>query len=1240
MQALTARRQSSTTSLSKYERASSPLLQDRSLDFCNAFWGVGDVGVEVLFARMRGATRTIEELRSFWKERAVIEEDYAKRLAKLSKVVLGRDEIGDLRASLDTVRLETERQASFHANLASQIRTDLETPTTAFHNRLLSHKKTQQLSIEKEFKTKQAQEAHVNKAREKYESDGMRINAFTAQSTLVQGKELDKITAKLERAQQTVQVNEREFANFAKILAETTKKWELSWKAFCDNCQDLEEQRIEFMKDNIWAYANAVSTVCVADDESCEKIRLSLEQMEPEREMEYFVSNYGTGNDIPDPPAFVNYNSPDAVPASSQRVTTRPANFIRVSTRELPPRAPSAEPPDDSQPINTAGIGAGGGNRRSEVPADANLLRQDTRRNSMAASPQPYVNGSTVQPPNTAPVLPPSTSPMPASNQQRQSTLGSAYGTPLSNRDPHAEPIDPTAETYIKVGNHAYKVDPSKDPQQQTGAPIANRTASPVKQENGATIDPLEKQLQELKNAVSIGGSTRRNTLHKPPPAQNDAQARASPSVTQSATRPVSNVPQSLSPPGAPAAQINRSPSPNRDYRNSADLVVGAHPAASRPSSPQPPTAAFMMPKNAAPPPGSEMISDVLADYQQSLPGERKAISRNNSYSRRTSTQPQGHAPSASQASIAVPQNANFSHGQNLHRPASVGHAGIGAHGGSRSNSPQPQPVISRGPSPAPNTVRTSYISPPAQNIARAPSPNSIGIALDPNGRVLHDEMAQGYQQHQQALRQQHRGPPPQQQPAYKPPLAPPVQQQQQPQRRLSYMNTPSPTVAPPPQPAMHPVTPPPPPANLYQQPSPAAQPTYGAPPPAAHPTYAPPSQLLYQQQQAPPPQHTQPPIQQQPIHHYQPPPVQQAPTNTYGHGGAQRASSISGGYYGQQQPAPQQAPPPQQQQPQYAQQAPGQGYHQPPQQQTWTAAQRSPSPQPPPPQQQQQAEVTTEDGTPILFYVKALYDYAATIDEEFDFQAGDIIAVTSTPEDGWWTGELLDEARRQRGRNVFPSNFIFSSICRPFPEVAPALSSSGLCLHTITLTWTTSTIFIASSATHIRHLHFNFIVKSSLRTPKHVAEEATVTDLSRSVLQIATRCRWLYVAAMADGLRRFVNAHSGILLLRGRGQGIPYVLWGHRGRLNGLGPFSAVICPAPLIAITWPTPRAPNERLLRPLRAFVNSGTSPPTCFYCDNSRYPESSLFLSDLFGDPGFLSLFFAIAIRRLARGAVGA
>lgn len=61
-----------------------------------------------------------------------------------------------------------------------------------------------------------------------------------------------------------------------------------------------------------------------------------------------------------------------------------------------------------------------------------------------------------------------------------------------------------------------------------------------------------------------------------------------------------------------------------------------------------------------------------------------------------------------------------------------------------------------------------------------------------------------------------------------------------------------------------------------------------------------------------------------------------------------------------------------------------------------------------------------------ILFHpVKALYDYRAIEEEDFDFQTGDIIAVTATPDDGWWSGELLDESRRVAGRRVFPSNFI-----------------------------------------------------------------------------------------------------------------------------------------------------------------------------------------------------------------------
>jgi prophage DNA circulation protein len=124
-----------------------------------------------------------------------------------------------------------------------------------------------QASVEKTFKQKQLNETYVAKAKERYEQDCHRVNAYTAQQSLVQGRDLEKVTTKLERAQSTVETNKRDYQNFTRALADTVARWDSEWKAFCDQSQDLEEERLEFMKDNIWAYANAVSTVCVNEDE-------------------------------------------------------------------------------------------------------------------------------------------------------------------------------------------------------------------------------------------------------------------------------------------------------------------------------------------------------------------------------------------------------------------------------------------------------------------------------------------------------------------------------------------------------------------------------------------------------------------------------------------------------------------------------------------------------------------------------------------------------------------------------------------------------------------------------------------------------------------------------------------------------------------------------------------------------------------------------------------------------------
>ena len=59
------------------------------------------------------------------------------------------------------------------------------------------------------------------------------------------------------------------------------------------------------------------------------------------------------------------------------------------------------------------------------------------------------------------------------------------------------------------------------------------------------------------------------------------------------------------------------------------------------------------------------------------------------------------------------------------------------------------------------------------------------------------------------------------------------------------------------------------------------------------------------------------------------------------------------------------------------------------------------------------------------LTKAKAIADHEATLDEEFDFKKGDLIAVTAILNDGWWRGELQDEARRQPGQYLFPSHLV-----------------------------------------------------------------------------------------------------------------------------------------------------------------------------------------------------------------------
>lgn len=121
------------------------------------------------------------------------------------------------------------------------------------------------------------------------------------------GQEERKNKAKLEKTQISLATSNTEYEQAVKALEETTARWNREWQAAADKFQDLEEERLDFTKSSLWTFANIASTVCVSDDASCEKIRLSLETMDVEQDIVTFITERGTGQEIPDAPKYINF---------------------------------------------------------------------------------------------------------------------------------------------------------------------------------------------------------------------------------------------------------------------------------------------------------------------------------------------------------------------------------------------------------------------------------------------------------------------------------------------------------------------------------------------------------------------------------------------------------------------------------------------------------------------------------------------------------------------------------------------------------------------------------------------------------------------------------------------------------------------------------------------------------------------------------------------------------------------
>lgn len=374
------------------------------------------------------------------------------------------------------------------------------------------------------------------------------------------GQEERKNKAKLEKTQIQLASNSNEYEAAVKTLEETTGRWNKEWKAACDKFQDLEEERLDFSKSSLWTYANIASTVCVSDDASCEKIRLSLEGCEVEKDIVYFIKDKGTGQEIPDPPRFINFCKEDTDTGSEvdEGEGYSVAQFQRTMNpafRTSSPQPSTFESHHDPQSDLAAQMG-----HPAPHPAQENAQQPpplDLRRGGqLPPNYDPDQHGEINAIPHNAYPTDGMTMFCRTGPPSERSSAASAYRP--SSRDSQSEVSNPTSMSSIEQPMTA-KPPPKPTNSEPLPSQREDKQATPKKKTAFFSNSPFRRKSRHDKERPAIGSQSSRSPWSSP---------------TKQASPPKAPQPQPQSQPQPQLERRTRSPEPV-DPRANFQLNIG-----------------------------------------------------------------------------------------------------------------------------------------------------------------------------------------------------------------------------------------------------------------------------------------------------------------------------------------------------------------------------------------------------------------------------------------------------------------------------------------------------------------------------------------------------------------------------------------------------------------------------------------------------------------------------------------
>ncbi|XP_060594012.1 proline-serine-threonine phosphatase-interacting protein 1-like isoform X2 [Ruditapes philippinarum] len=122
--------------------------------------------------------------------------------------------------------------------------------------------------------------------------------------------------------------------------------WEQEFILGCNQLEELEVTRIDYLRDLLWKITNIDSLACLKHDDCSESVRNVLEKCDVDADLQFFIDNNKSGSKKPDPIPYENYYNGKALPPSRPQAGLPPVGILPKQT----PARPPIKPPSPTRP--------------------------------------------------------------------------------------------------------------------------------------------------------------------------------------------------------------------------------------------------------------------------------------------------------------------------------------------------------------------------------------------------------------------------------------------------------------------------------------------------------------------------------------------------------------------------------------------------------------------------------------------------------------------------------------------------------------------------------------------------------------------------------------------------------------------------------------------------------------------------------------------------------------------------